>query len=271
MVNPGAETLGSPRSGAGRVRATVERTTSCGRSSPAFAAKYVDHAPPASTTRSARTGPRSVCTPRTWPLAVSTVRTAQCSVTDTPAPRAARASAGTATNGSARPSLGVSMPPTHCPSTPGAVARASSAESMRVSSWCSFARSCHCANLARARSSSARYTQPAAVNSRSCSPVSPASPRQIRFDSIMIGSSSRSRPCWRTQPQLRLDCSPATLPFSISATFAPCRARNQAVDVPTTPAPITATSTASGSGSENVIGVDSEIIGMEIPPRKYSV
>ena len=34
------------------------------------------------------------------------------------------------------------------------------------------------------------------------------------------------------------------------------------VEVPMTPAPITATSTASGSGSENATGVDSEIIGM---------
>ena len=37
------------------------------------------------------------------------------------------------------------------------------------------------------------------------------------------------------------------------------------METPTTPAPITATSTASGKGSENAIGVASEIIGMVAP------
>ena len=46
-------------------------------------------------------------TPVTAPAAVSIVRTAQPSMTRTPARLAARASAGTAANGSPRPSLGV--------------------------------------------------------------------------------------------------------------------------------------------------------------------
>ena len=235
---------------------------SCGRSSPAFRAKYVDQAPPASTTRSARTGPDSVCTPQTLPFWMSTVRTAQFSVIETPRRFAARASAGTATDGSARPSLGVCIPPIQRPSTPGAASRASSGESMRVSSWCSLATSCHASNRSSPCWFSARYTRPAPVNARSFSPVCFARFRQIRFDSIMIGSSSRSRPCWRTQPQLRLDCSPATRPFSIRATFAPRCARNHEVAVPMIPAPMTATSTASGSGSAWTTGVASEIIGM---------
>ena len=93
------------------------------------------------------------------------------------------------------------------------------------------------------------------TNIGAASPVSAASPLQMRFDSIMIGNSLGSRPCWRIHPQLRLDCSPATRPFSQSRTLEPPRARKYAHDVPTTPAPITATSTASGRGSLNATGV----------------
>ena len=42
---------------------------------------------------------------------------------------------------------------------------------------------------------------------------------------IINGSSAGSRPCWRTKPQLRLDCSAATAPFSNSVTATPSRAR----------------------------------------------
>ncbi len=84
----------------------------------------------------------------------------------------------------------------------------------------------------------------------------------MRLDSIMIGSSAKSRPCWRTQPQLRLDCSPATRPLSQSSTLTPRSARKKAVAVPATPAPMTATSTASGSGSAKAMGDLSVIIGM---------
>jgi hypothetical protein len=56
--------------------------------------------------------------------------------------------------------------------------------------------------------------------------------------SIMIGNSPMSRPCWRTQPQLRLDCSPAMRPFSQSVTEGPVRRRNHAVITPMTPPPM---------------------------------
>ena len=68
----------------------------------------------------------------------------------------------------------------------------------------------------------------------------------MRMLSIIIGSSRRSRPCWRTQPQLRPDCSPATWPFSHSTTSMPRLARNQAVDTPTMPPPMITTSAAAG-------------------------
>jgi hypothetical protein len=46
---------------------------------------------------------------------------------------------------------------------------------------------------------------------------------------------------------LRLDCSPAILPFSQSATDTPLSARNSAVDAPMMPPPMTTTSTSAGS------------------------
>ncbi len=82
----------------------------------------------------------------------------------------------------------------------------------------------------------------------------------------MIGSSAQSRPCWRIQPQLRLDCSPATRPFSTSTTLTPASARKKAVAVPAIPAPITTTSASSGSGPAKATGVASLIIGMARDP-----
>ena len=52
------------------------------------------------------------------------------------------------------------------------------------------------------------------------------------MDSIISGNSRGSRPILRTQPQLRLDCSPARIPFSQSATETPRSARNRAVLIP---------------------------------------
>src|SRR5690606_11780593 len=65
--------------------------------------------------------------------------------------------------------------------------------------------------------------------------------------SIIIGSSRTSRPCWRTQPQLRPDCSPAMWPFSHNTTLTPCFARNHAVETPTMPPPILTTSAEAGT------------------------
>ncbi len=41
----------------------------------------------------------------------------------------------------------------------------------------------------------------------------------------MSGSSTGERHCWRTQPQLRPDCSPPMRPFSNTAADTPCFAR----------------------------------------------
>ena len=49
-------------------------------------------------------------------------------------------------------------------------------------------------------------------------PSSCSRPRQMRFDSIMSGTSAGSRPCCRTNPQLRPDCSPAISLRSTSTT-----------------------------------------------------
>jgi len=91
----------------GPTRATVPRILSCGKSTPRLPANSRDHAPPASTTVLQRMGPRSVTTPLIRPADSSTPRTAQLVSTLAPARTAARAIAGAALNGSARPSVDV--------------------------------------------------------------------------------------------------------------------------------------------------------------------
>ena len=155
------------------------------------------------------------------------------------------------------------MPPAHLPSNWHSD-ETCSALSMRVSSWCCLATSYHCSYFASEASSRAMYTQPLWRKPSSASPVSLASVCQMRFDSIMMGSSAGSRPCWRIQPQLRLDCSPPTRPFSHSVTCTPALARKYAVEIPTTPPPMMSTSVACGSALANAMGVASEIIGMVV-------
>src|SRR5512140_3282901 len=71
---------------------------------------------------------------------------------------------------------------------------------------------------------------------------------------MLSGSSRRSRCCWRTQPQLRLDCSPPTEPLSSSATEKSRFASSYAAVQPAIPAPITTMSTALGSSSSLATG-----------------
>ena len=73
---------------------------------------------------------------------------------------------------------------------------------------------------------------------------------------MAIGISRGSRPCTRTQPQLRLDCSPATRPFSHTTTLTPCFVRNQAVDTPSMPAPMITTLAFAGIASGFCKGCD---------------
>ena len=96
---------GTPATGPSR--ATVPRIFSCGKSTPRLPAKSRDQAPPASTTLAQRIGPCSVTTPLTRPPAVSIPRTAQLVRMCAPARAAARAIAGVALVGSARPSVDV--------------------------------------------------------------------------------------------------------------------------------------------------------------------
>ena len=65
--------------------------------------------------------------------------------------------------------------------------------------------------------------------------------------SMTSGISRGSRPIFRHQPQLRLDCSPAICPFSHSATGTPFCARKNAVLTPMIPPPITTTPVCAGA------------------------
>ena len=91
---------------------------------------------------------------------------------------------------------------------------------------------------------------PAGLNPVSAS-VSAFMPPHSRRLPIASGSSRRSRPMVRHQPQLRLDCSPPIAPFSLSATEMPRRARNSAAHTPMMPPPIMTTSTRCGSRESN--------------------
>ena len=92
--------------------------------------------------------------------------------------------------------------------------------------------------------------------------------------SIISGSSRGSRPILRTQPQLRLDCSAASAPFSQSTTETPRSARNIAVLTPMMPPPMTTTSAARGrlsSVAQSSIGgpecrSDAAILTRNSPP-----
>src|SRR5262245_12020963 len=64
--------------------------------------------------------------------------------------------------------------------------------------------------------------------------------------SSISGISRGSRPILRTQPQLRLDCSAPSTPFSQRTTDTPRSARNSAVLTPAIPPPITTTSADAG-------------------------
>ncbi len=66
---------------------------------------------------------------------------------------------------------------------------------------------------------------------------------------IASGTSGKSRVSVRTQPQLRDDCSQASVAFSNRATRMPAWARAYAVLTPITPPPMMATPTEEGSGA----------------------
>ena len=185
---------------------------------------------------------------------MSIERTAHASRIRPPCLRNPLASAGTALNGSARPSLAVNNAPFHCPGLSFNSSSTSALDNMRVSSWCCLAVSSHSSRLARSASVAATFNTPSRAKPIS-SPSSFDSDSQVLMLSIMMGSSAASRLCCRTQPQLRLDCSPATRPLSQTSTDTPCFARNQAVDIPMTPAPIMTTSTESGRESCHSMGV----------------
>ena len=71
----------------------------------------------------------------------------------------------------------------------------------------------------------------------------------MRTLAMASGTSARSRPMVRHQPQLRLDCSAATRPFSTTVTATPFSAKASAVLIPATPPPITTTPVRLGSSA----------------------
>ena len=95
--------------------------------------KSPDHIPPASTTEEHFTEPFSVTTVETAPVVVSIPRTAVFSRIIAPFAWAARAMAGAAIDGSARPSERVYRAPAQCLVLPGSSSFASAAEMMRES------------------------------------------------------------------------------------------------------------------------------------------
>ena len=97
--------------GMGWVRNADERTLSCGTRTPKLRRNKLVQAPAATITVLHLTLPRSVTTPLTRPACVSIVRTAVLVKSWAPSPLAARAIAGAASVGSARPSEGVNSPP----------------------------------------------------------------------------------------------------------------------------------------------------------------
>ena len=79
-------------------------------------------------------------------------------------------------------------------------------------------------------------------------------PSHRRRLSMISGISRGSRPILRTQPQLRLDCSPAIWPFSHKATDTPRLARNRAALAPMMPPPTITTDTRCGRVSSEETG-----------------
>lgn len=155
-------------------------------------------------------------------------------------------------------SLGVWIAPGQLLVAPGISAAVSPRPSTRLSTPQARAYGSQASKSAMSCSVSAKKATPPCTRPIS-SLVWRASACQCRFASTMIGSSCGSRPCWRIQPQLRLDCSPAMRPFSTSTARSPLRARNSAVVTPTTPPPITTTSARSDSGPLCATGLLSEM------------
>ena len=208
----------------GVVRATVERTQCTGSLKPSGFASFAVHAPAAAMTVGVRMGPRSVTTSVTAPFRVPIDSTVQCSMMRAPRAVAAFANAGVAFRGSACPSFGVYMPPSHSPCKSGMSCLSSPCVNTRVSSPCSRAVLHHPSNSAIRSGAVATARLPPWIHSTS-PPSSRSIPDQMRFDSTISGSSSGSLPCCRTKPQLRPDCARPISSFSITTADTPRLAR----------------------------------------------
>ena len=193
---------------AGAVRATVPRTFNCGTEMPIDRQNNDVHAPAAQSTTEVLIGPCSVTTEETVPAVDSMPRTAQDVSIVAPARTAALAMAGVVLCGSARPSLAVYMAPCQLGVAPSTRPESTVASTTRVSSSYSFAVSIQSWKPCMSFSVLAVNRQPPFSNP-TLSPISFSSSLKIRMLSIIIGNSRGSRPCWRTQPQFRPDCSPA--------------------------------------------------------------
>ena len=147
--------------------------------------------------------------------------------------------------GSALASVGVCNPPIHGAPLDGKAASACAPLSSSTSMPAALprlAQRCHRANSAGSRVKLIRPVRrkPRSVSRSACHCSQIARLRTIK------GSSRRSLPCCRTQPQLRLDCSAATKPFSNNTTRKPRLVRCSAADTPATPAPMMMASAMAG-------------------------
>ena len=193
----------------GPVRNTEDSTFSCGSRMPRLAQNRLVHAPAASMTVSQAMVPRSVTTAPILPADRSIPRTAQCARMTAPMRCAARAIAGAAFCGSAQPSEGTCSPQRKVASRAPASARQAP---VRVSSGRRWRRAAPCRARrqmrARRSSDSPTYTTPHSRKPVALSVNRSMSRHSLRLSTIN-GISRSSRPVWRHQPQLRLDCSQA--------------------------------------------------------------
>ena len=196
----------------------------------------------------------SVTTPATRPPAVSTPRTAQRVARCAPRERAARTMAAVASCGSARASsLGVQRPRRRAARRRGTAARSPRGRAC--------ARGPGTARRARASARGARARPRRAPRTR-CRRAGSRHPRRCVLRARPRAAAPRatssisrgSRRDTRTQPQLRLDCSAPTSPFSHSATDSPRSTSSSAVQAPAMPAPTTTTSTRSGGAPSSSTG-----------------
>ena len=215
------------------------RTQRCGRLEAERARQPGGPRPRRADHRGRRTAPRSVTTPHRAGRRVSSLHRALL-VHLAPRATAAGANAPVVFSGSACPSPGVYMPPTQTPAGRGRPRGLRGARSRCVTSPNSRATPASASNTRQARrvGGQREVAAPDPLEIRVPPALQPL-PEAVRLDNQRY--SSGSRPCWRTKPQFRRDCAPATCARS-TTTRARRDGRGRARSHPTIPAPTTTTS-----------------------------